>query len=273
VLEILIHAALTSAYDFGLVHFEIFGEFLSQVVGSVLFLPRISRSRGVDRKGGDVMQIIEFLLNRLFLRLNSRSSCLLLLVLLFSSSSPASNFSQFFQGSSGGKSPVIQEFTTVGTTSWTVPSGVRYIKVFIVGGGGGGTTSPVEDMRFEISTTGGFSGLTTYTGSSPVTAGQGHAGGASLSYAPNSSGIVYSRVYCASGGAGLDGKGGGGGGGCYANGATGGGKGRDGGGNGSVGSANGGDALANTGGGGGGGGYNGRGGNGGSGYIRIEYFQ
>ncbi len=50
-------------------------------------------------------------------------------------------------GSGGGSSPscatvaatyTITQFTTVGTTSWTVPTGVTQVEVLVVAGGGGG---------------------------------------------------------------------------------------------------------------------------------------
>ncbi len=53
---------------------------------------------------------------------------------LFISPAHASNISQFFSSSGGGKNIKVQTFTASGT--WTKPTGVTSVKVIAVGGGG-----------------------------------------------------------------------------------------------------------------------------------------
>jgi len=82
------------------------------------------------------------------------------------------------------------EFTTVGTTTWTVPSAVFSISIFCVGGGGGGFTGT-------SGLAGGAGGNTSYTTISVVpgsvytiNVGAGGTGG-NITVAPSSGGVTF----------------------------------------------------------------------------------
>lgn len=109
-----------------------------------------------------------------------------------------------------GEIPTITQFTTVGTTSWTAPSGVTSVEYLVVGGGGGGggsydtgaggggggglvlygTRSVVPGTSYEIEVgDGGAGGI-----------GVGNGGGDGTSYAGNAS--KFDTIIANGGGAG-----------------------------------------------------------------------
>jgi hypothetical protein len=87
---------------------------------------------------------------------------------------------------SGGGSVDVQEFTTPGTSTWTKPSSVNFVKVILVGGGGGGGAGAMQLTSSGRSGGSGGSGspTTIYTffasdlpSSVSVVVGSGGAGG------------------------------------------------------------------------------------------------
>ena len=94
---------------------------------------------------------------------------------------------------------VIQSFTAVGTTSWSVPSGVNTIEYLVVAGGGGGGRYGGGGGA------GGFrtGTLTGLSGSQTVTVGGGGAGSTLLTTRGTNGGIsVFASVTAAGGGGG-----------------------------------------------------------------------
>ncbi|WAC04627.1 MAG: IPT/TIG domain-containing protein [Methanoregula sp.] len=122
---------------------------------------------------------------------------------------------------------VIQSFTTVGTTSWSVPSGVTTVEYLVVAGGGGGGRYGGGGGA------GGFltGTLTGLSGSQTVTVGGGGAGSTSLTArGTNGGNSVFASITATGGGGGGSGTtnptrngatGGSGGGGATSNGAGG----------------------------------------------------
>jgi PKD repeat protein len=94
---------------------------------------------------------------------------------------------------------VIQSFTTVGTTSWAVPSGVTTVEYLVVAGGGGGGRSGGGGGA------GGFrtGTLTGLSGSQTVTVGGGGAGATSTSVRGTKGGnSVFATITSTGGGGG-----------------------------------------------------------------------
>ena len=118
------------------------------------------------------------------------------------------------------------DFTTVGSTTWSVPSGITVINAMLLGGGGGGGGAAFENGTSNGDTSGGGGGggggilllqnintayLSTYSKSLPLTIGAGGSGGAAISTGSNSinagnagsvGGTTYLAGFAASGGGG-----------------------------------------------------------------------
>ncbi len=149
----------------------------------------------------------------------------------------AGSYSWTCAGSNGGTSSgtcatvaasyAVQSFTTVGTTSWTVPTGVTSVDYLVVGGGGGGAKGGYyySDGNGTGSGGGGGGAGGVLTGTLSVTPGNGlgvtvGAGGALGSDGANGGNSVFSSITAIGGGGGGSSyghSGGSGGGGCSAN--------------------------------------------------------
>ncbi|MGD0904734.1 MAG: type II secretion system protein [Terracidiphilus sp.] len=118
----------------------------------------------------------------------------------YASGDEAGNGSGAGTGGSGG-SHGVQAYTTNGTYSWTVPTGITSVEVLTVGGGGGGGGDWSQQNSNGGGGGGGAGGLihSTYTVTSgaiiSITVGAGGTGGAVPTGGGNSKFGTYARAY------------------------------------------------------------------------------